>query len=109
MPDDEIEDFVGVYQPQNFLLNLKNPVSFGPLALQDSYFDFRVDQQKDFLKTKNEFQRICRDFGREFQRHYDFFEEYETKDAKEVIVIMGSVAGTVKEVVDRLRERNNFV
>ncbi len=109
LPDDEIEDFVGVYQPQNFLLNLKNPVSFGPLALQDSYFDFRVDQQKDFLKTKNEFQRICRDFGREFQRHYDFFEEYETKDAKEVIVIMGSVAGTVKEVVDRLREKGKKV
>jgi pyruvate ferredoxin oxidoreductase alpha subunit len=48
---------------------------------------------------------IGREFGKVFGREYGFFEEYRLDDADVAIVVMGSTAGTAKEVVDRLRKQ----
>lgn len=42
-------------------------------------------------------------------RSYGFFEEYRTKDADYLMVIMGSAAGTAKAAVDELREEGHKV
>ena len=38
-------------------------------------------------------------------RHYDLFEQYRMEDAEYVVVCINSTAGTVKTVVDDLREK----
>ena len=38
-------------------------------------------------------------------RKYGFFENYRMEDAEAAIIVMGSAAGTTKEVVDSLRDR----
>jgi pyruvate ferredoxin oxidoreductase alpha subunit len=42
-------------------------------------------------------------FEKKFGRKYGLIEEYKMKDAKRAIVLMGSTAGTAKELVDNLR------
>ena len=42
-------------------------------------------------------------------RSYGFFEEYKTKDADYIMLIMGSAAGTAKDAVDYLREKGKKV
>ena len=38
------------------------------------------------------------------KRDYYYFEEYKTKDAKAVIVVLNSTAGTTKTVIDKMRK-----
>ncbi|MEW6076041.1 MAG: transketolase C-terminal domain-containing protein, partial [Candidatus Omnitrophota bacterium] len=54
--------------------------------------------------------KLALEFSKVFGRHYNgLIEEYHTKDAERVIVAMGSVCGTVKEVVDELRAKGKKV
>jgi len=55
--------------------------------------------------------RISEEFRAVFGRDYKdcLVEEYFTKDAERVIVAMGSVCGTIKEVVDELRKKGKKV
>ncbi|EKE16472.1 MAG: hypothetical protein ACD_11C00010G0001, partial [uncultured bacterium] len=108
--DDAVaKGFVGEYSPEKYLLNFEDPISFGPVALQNTYFEFRLDQEKGFSKTKNEYKKICSEFKKLSGRSYKLFDAYRLDDAKEVIVILGSTAGTVREVVDKLRTEGKKV
>jgi pyruvate ferredoxin oxidoreductase alpha subunit len=102
---EEIKKFVGEYQPLNSLLDLKNPKTFGAFALQNSYFEFKIDQEKAMQSTLAEYQKIAKEFEKLSGRKKDYFEKYQTEDAEEVIILMGSAAGTAKEVVDKLRKK----
>ena len=46
---------------------------------------------------------VAKDFEKLTGRKYDLFEEYKMEDAEYVVVCMNSTAGTVKNVIDRLR------
>ena len=108
--DDEIiQTFVGERQAENALVDQEHPVTIGTLALQSTYFDFKMDQEKAFLKVKNIYQKICKEYEKISGRKHGLFEEYHTKDAKFVIVMMGATAGTVKDTVDTLRKQGKKV
>jgi pyruvate ferredoxin oxidoreductase alpha subunit len=104
-----VQKFVGEYKPKNYLLDIKNPVTFGPLALQNSYFDFKVDQEKAMQDSEKEYEKVAKEFEKISGRKQNYFEEYRTKDAENIIVVMGSVAGTIKDVVDNLRVKGQKV
>lgn len=108
--DDAVaKEFVGEYSPEKYLLDLENPKSFGALALQNTYFEFKIDQEKGFFKIKNEYKKICSEFEKVSGREYKLYDAYRLKDAREVIVILGSTAGTAREVVDKLRSEGKKV
>jgi pyruvate ferredoxin oxidoreductase alpha subunit len=100
---EEIKKFIGEYQPQNSLLDIENPKTFGTFALQNSYFEFKIDQEKAMNEAAAEYQKIAKDFEKLSGRKKNYFEEYLLKDAQEAIVLMGSAAGTAKEAIDKLR------
>ena len=85
--DKKVKEFVGGYEPKESLLNFKDPASFGFLALQNSYFDFKVEQQESFKKTLDEYKRVCGEFREAFGKSYDYFEKYKMEDAEYAIVI----------------------
>ena len=109
LADETVKKWVGEFTLKNSLLDPENPVTYGPLVLQNSYFEFKIDQENAMSKALMEYQKIAEDFSRLSGRKKDCFEEYQTVDAKEVIVLMGSTAGTAKEVVDNLRSRGQKV
>ena len=109
LPSEKVKEFVGEFWPEKYLLDVENPVTFGPLALQNSYFEFKVDQEKAMERAVSEYLAIAKEFERLSGRKKDYFEAYELEDAEQVIVLAGSAAGTTKDVVDKLRKQGKKV
>jgi len=107
--DSEAKKFVGEFKPVKSLLDFKNPITLGALALQDSYFEFKVNQEKAMQEVRAQYKKIAKDFEKISGRKKGFFEEYKTSGAERVIVLMGSAVGTAKEVVDKLRKAGEKV
>lgn len=106
LDDDIVKDFIGEFSPKYSLLDVKNPITFGPLQLFDYYFETKYQQHKVSVEEiKKEFIKVCEEFEKISHRKYFFFEQYHSDDADFVIVCTSSTAGTVKEVVDRLRKQ----
>lgn len=105
----DVKVFLGEYNPEESLLNFKDPASFGFLALQNSYFDFKVKQQEAFREALAEYKKVCGEFKEKFGKSYDYFEKYKMEDAEYAIVIAGSSTGTAKEAVDKLRNEGEKV
>jgi pyruvate ferredoxin oxidoreductase alpha subunit len=109
LEDEIVASFVGERQVENALTDQENPVTIGTLALQNTYFDFKIDQAKAFEKAKAIYKKICAEFGKISGRKHGFFESYKVKDAESVIVMMGATSGTVKDTVDALRAEGKKV
>lgn len=104
-----VKKFIGDYKPEKYLLDIKNPVTFGPLALPNSYFDFKADQEKAMQDSELEYGKIIKEFEKISSRKKGYFEGYKVKDAESVIIVMGSVTGTIKDVVDNLRAKGKKI
>lgn len=109
LPDEIVREFVGEYKNENALLNVDNPVSYGPVALSNSYFEFKLDQEEAMGEVVSNCKEIMKDFDKISERKYDLFEEYEMKDAQSVVIVMGATAGTAKDAVDNLRKEGKKV
>jgi len=109
LDDDIVQKFIGKYEPTNHLFDFDNPVTYGPLTLQDSYLEIRKELADAVLEVPGVFQEVAEEFAEISGRKYDFIEKYKTDDAEKIIVAMGSVAGTIKDAIDNLRERGEKV
>lgn len=109
LDDAVVKEFVGEYKPEQCLMHVDDPISFGPLALQNTYFEFKIDQSNAFQKVTAAYKKICKEYAKISGRRHEVVEEYRVADAESVIVMMGATAGTAKEVVDSLREKGQKV
>jgi pyruvate ferredoxin oxidoreductase alpha subunit len=104
--EEEIRDFIGTYQPQvPTLLDIDNPVTYGPLDFYDYYFEHKRQQVEAMEHVKPVIIEVGKEFGQKFGRSYDLFETHRLEDAEVAIVVLSSAAGTTRVVVDRLREQ----
>ena len=109
LSDKAVQTFVGEFQPDQPLLDIKNPVSYGPVGLPNSYFEFKIEQKKAMDKVLDNYKEIVNAFEKISGRKYDLFEKYKTKDAEQIVVLMGATAGTAKDVVDKMRAEGKKV
>ncbi|NOZ55903.1 MAG: pyruvate ferredoxin oxidoreductase [Calditrichaeota bacterium] len=109
LEDEEVQKFVGEYKPEHKLLDIDHPYTVGPLDLTDYYFEHKRQQIEGMLHAPAAVERVSKEFGELTGRHYDIVEEYQLDDAERAIVVMGSTAGTAKEVVDALRDKGEKV
>ena len=107
LPDDDAWKFIGPKDLSNgySLLDVDNPITVGPLDLTDYYFEHKVSQMEAHERAPKVIKEVFKEFGELTGRHYDLFEEYRTDDADMIMVIIGSTAGTAKDVVDEYREK----
>lgn len=103
--DDRVKEFVGIYKPEHYLLNDKEPIAVGPLDVQSYLFEHKYQQAEAMRNAKKVILEVAKDFEKMTGRKYSFFEEYRMEDAEIAVVCMNSTAGTTKTVVDELREK----
>ena len=103
--DEKVKQFVGLYQPEHYLLNDKEPIAIGPLDLQSYLFEHKTQQAIAMQNAKKVILDVANDFEKMTGRKYGFFEEYKMEDAEVVIVCMNSTAGTAKFTADQLRSQ----
>jgi pyruvate ferredoxin oxidoreductase alpha subunit len=103
LDDKDVQSFLGKHKTPFSVLDTDNPITVGPLDLQDYYFEHKRSEAQAMRDSYKFVKKVFNDFGKKFGRKYELVEEYKIKDANRAIVIMGSAAGTAKEVVDSLR------
>ncbi|MDD5246574.1 MAG: pyruvate ferredoxin oxidoreductase [Candidatus Omnitrophica bacterium] len=110
MPTQEqVDKFLPTYKAL-YKLDVDNPITMGPLVDPDGYMETRYAIQKTQEEALELIPKVMSEFKKVFGRDYNgLVEEYFTKDAERVIVTMGSVCGTVKDVVDELRAKGKKV
>jgi len=110
MPSQEqVDKFLPPYKPL-YKLDVTNPVTLGPLVDPDSYMEARFALHKTLEESLELIPKVCSEFSKVFGRNYNgLVEKYRTEDAERVIVAMGSVCGTIKDVVDELRAKGKKV
>ena len=109
MDDDVVKNFVGEYEPEEFLLNPGKPMSVGPYAISAYAMEARKNQEIALENAADVILKVGKEYEKISGRKYGFFEEYRTKDADYIMLIMGSAAGTAKQAVDELREQGKKV
>ncbi|MGQ4911628.1 MAG: transketolase C-terminal domain-containing protein [Candidatus Thorarchaeota archaeon] len=108
LPDDEVTKFVGVRDP--FIkLDPENPITMGPLALTDYYFEFKEQQDRAMDNVPKVYAKVEKEFEKLTGRKYGMFEEYRTEDAEIIIFTHSTPGGTAKAVCDALREKGEKV
>jgi len=105
LDDETVKEYIGPFKPYTNLLDVDNPITLGALDLQNYYFEHKRQVAEAMKNSKEIILDIGRDFGRRFGREYGFFEKYKLDDAEIAIVCLGSVAGSVKSVINEYREK----
>ncbi len=85
-------------------LDPEKPVTMGPLASPEWYFEFRVQLQKAIEGSRGAISEALREFGQHFGREYREVDGFYTDDADVVLVAMGSVTGTAIPFAEEARK-----
>jgi len=109
LDDKKVQDFVGEYVPRNHLLDVNNPVTVGPLDLQDYYYEHKRQEVEAIENAYGVVKKVSQDFSKLSGRNYEVLESYRMEDAERAIIALGSTTGTIKYTVDMLREQGEKV
>jgi pyruvate ferredoxin oxidoreductase alpha subunit len=84
-------------------------MSIGTLADPDYYLEARHQLELGMQKSLEVSKRIDKEFAEIFGREYNSIDAYKCEDADIVLVAMGSLCGTIREIVDDLRDEGEKV
>jgi pyruvate ferredoxin oxidoreductase alpha subunit len=108
-PQEQVDKFLPAYKAP-YKLDVENPLTLGPLADPDYYMEARYAIHATQKKVLELIPRITQEYAKVTGRAYNgLVEGYQIKDAERVLVAMGSVCGTIKDVVDELRAKGKKV
>jgi pyruvate ferredoxin oxidoreductase alpha subunit len=116
LTDDVVKQFVGTRQLPDvlthegktvpFKLDPENPMTMGPIALPNYYFEFKRQQEEAMKNALAVIQQVNNEYAELSGRGYGngLLDVYHLGDAEMAVVCVGSTAGTMKTVVDDLRQ-----
>ena len=108
-PQKEADAFLPPMDPI-YRLDPDNPLTMGAFAEPDKYMETRYMIQRTMESSIPIIEDVAGEFSKKFGRPgFGLFEEYQMDGASTVVVSLGSMAGTVKEVVDELRSQGQKV
>ena len=89
-----------------YKLDPENPMTMGPIALQNYYFEFKRQQDEAMRLALNKIQEVNSEYAALSGRSYGngLIDQYKLDDAEIAVVCVGSTAGTLKVVIDELRQ-----
>jgi len=101
----DVDEFLPPFKSKN-AIDFNHPRSFCMTAATEWNMEFRYQQQEAMNQAKEVIAEVDRRFGDKFGRYYGgLVEEVRCQDAEVVLIGMGSVAGTSRVVVDKLRDK----
>ncbi|HEY2326108.1 MAG TPA: hypothetical protein VGH52_01345 [Gaiellaceae bacterium] len=109
LSDRKVKDFIGEYAIPNSFLDVEHPTSQGPFAMPDYYYELRHQQVDAMSAALPAIDELGDELSGLTARRYSVVEEYRLDGAERAVVCLGSTAGTVKDVVDELRDEGEPV
>ncbi|MCS7097250.1 MAG: pyruvate ferredoxin oxidoreductase [Candidatus Methanomethylicia archaeon] len=119
--DDDVKSFVDVRKPINIeipnrgklpmILDPENPLTFGSLDLYDYYFEHKLQQHEAIKNADKVVKEVHDEYFKISGRRYGdgLIDAYGLEDAEDVIIVLGSTAGTVRYVTKKLRHEGKKV
>jgi pyruvate ferredoxin oxidoreductase alpha subunit len=104
-----VQAFVGDYRIPFPLLAAPAATTQGPFAMPDYYFELKYQQVAAMASAGRVLGELVDEHEELTGRRYEPLERYRLDDAARALVLMGSSAGTAKDVVDELRDRRQPV
>ena len=99
---DRLLDREALKKFRNRALNSANPKTMGTAQNDDVYFQAKEVQEQFYTPIPDIVNDYMKEISKETGREYKPFNYYGAEDAKYVIIAMGSVTETIKEVIDNL-------
>ena len=88
LEDEEVKNFVGEYEPEEFLLNPGNPIAGGPYSVTSYAMEAKKNQEIALENAKDAVLKVAKEFKKISGRSYGLFEEYKTKDADYILSLI---------------------
>ena len=113
LPDKVVSDFVGEREfvtveghmgKTELRLNPDVPLTFGPVDLQDYYFEHKLHQIEAMKQALKVIPEVDAEYAKISGRSYELLHPYKMEDAEVALIGLGSTMGTVKYTVDQLRD-----
>jgi pyruvate ferredoxin oxidoreductase alpha subunit len=110
VPDQkEVDDFLPPFKARH-IVDPRWPRGIGLYADPRFYMETRYILHRALEKSEDTIKQVSADFARAFGRASGgLIKPYKLQDADVVIVSMGSVVGTIKDLIDRLEEEGKKV
>ena len=107
----ESEEVINYAPKKNRKITLdpKVPITMGGLASPEYYFEAKYQAIKALENSFGTILEADKEFGRLSGRKYGILNTYMTDDADTILVSLGSIGGSVREVVRRMRNEGSKV
>jgi pyruvate ferredoxin oxidoreductase alpha subunit len=106
---DEVDAFLPRYEPRQSL-DPADPVSIGALVGPEAFTEVRYLAHHKQLRALGLIPQLATEFKQRFGRDSGgLIRAYRANDAETIVVALGSVNGTVQEVVDEMRVRGSKI
>src|SRR5436190_14141970 len=95
--------FLPRYEPRQ-VLDTADPVSIGAMVGPEAFTEVRYLSHHKQLRALSMIPQLAASFAKQFGRQSGgLIRSYRTEDAETIVVALGSVNGTVQEVIDEMR------
>ena len=102
---EQVDAFVPPFEPRQ-VLDPADPVTIGAMVGPEAFTEVKYLMHAKQVQALDEIPEIAADFSEAFGRPSGgLLRSYRAEDAETVVVALGSVTGTIEEVVDELREQ----
>ncbi|MDD5586603.1 MAG: pyruvate ferredoxin oxidoreductase [Alphaproteobacteria bacterium] len=106
---EQVDAFLPPFVP-NQVLDPKAPVSIGAMVGPEAFTEVRYFEHLKQLRAPEVLSQIADDFKKSFGRESGgLIRPYRLEDAETVVVAMGSVIGTIKDMIDDRREKGEKI
>ena len=103
LEDDQVRGFTGEYKTDYSLLNIENPLTYGPYQTSDYYFETKKQEADSIKDSFGIIKKVSEEFETLSGRTQSILESYMMEDAEVAVMVLSSTAGTTRSVVDSLR------
>jgi pyruvate ferredoxin oxidoreductase alpha subunit len=101
---DEVDDFLPPFQPRQ-VLDPDDPISIGAMVGPEAFEEVRYLAHTRQLQALSRLDALGEEFAEAFGRDSGgLVHPYRSADAETVVIALGSVLGTIKDLVDSLRD-----
>jgi len=88
---------------RSLVLDPKKPYTFGALGSPEYYFEAKYQAVKALENSFETIVKADKEYGDISGREYGIFNDYMTEDADTILVSLGSIGGSVREIARRMR------
>jgi len=105
----QVDAFLPPFEPQQ-LLDPADPVSIGAMVGPDAFMEVPHPAPAKKIRRLEQLPQLSAEFKEKFGRVAGgLIKTYRTEDAKTIVVALGSVIGTIKDVIDDMREQGEAI